>query len=243
MAAPTITSAASAQFQVGVPGTTFTVTTTGFVAGQPGITAAGPAVVTPFPPFLPPGVSFVDQTGGTALISGTPSGGAGSYTFTITANNGTPPNATQAFTLLCLPDILPVDYRLTCPRCKFSGRFFPNQDGGVTFRCGGCEWPFTTSQVAPTGVTNAAVVAGTTVALSVASGGASFTNGMILEVDTGINAEVVTVVGTATATSIPVPGGFIKAHASGASFGQLAINPTLSAIGEDQVPALPGWGF
>jgi hypothetical protein len=242
MAAPTITSAASASFQVGVAGTTFTVTTTGFVAGQPGITAAGPALVTPFPPFLPPGVTFTDNTGGTATIAGTPSGGAGSYAFTITANNGTAPNATQAFTLACLPDNLPIDYALTCPRCKFPW-FFPNQDGGVTFRCGGCEWPMTVSTVAPTGVTNAGITAGVTTAIPVASGGASFTNGMLVLIGTGITAEVVKVVGSSTGTSIPVPSGFQKGHLTGAAIGQLSVNPTLTGVGEDQVPAAPGWGF
>lgn len=242
MAAPTITSAASATFQVGVAGTTFTVTTTGFVAGQPGITAAGAGVVPPLPPFLPPGVTFVDQTGGTALISGTPSGGAGTYSFTITANNGTAPNATQAFTLACLPDNLLIDYRLTCPRCKFPW-LFPNQDGGVTFRCGGCEWPFTMTTQAPTGTTNGAITAGVTTAIPVASGGASFTNGMLVLVGTGLNAEIVQVVGVSTATSIPVPAGFTKSHNSGVAIGQLLVSPTLSGVGENQVPAAPGWGF
>jgi hypothetical protein len=49
---------------------------------------------------LPAGVSFVDNGDGTATLSGTPAdGNAGAYAVTITAANGTPPAATQNFTL------------------------------------------------------------------------------------------------------------------------------------------------
>lgn len=98
-------------------------------------------------------------------------------------------------------------------------------------------------------VTNGALAQGAT-AVPVASGGAYFTAAMALMIDTGINAEVVTVQAGATGTSIPVingdwPAGFglVKAHTSGVSFSNLAMVSTFSAVGQDAVPAAPGWGF
>ncbi len=81
--APAITSAASATFTLGVAGS-FTVKATGFPA--PTFSEAGA---------LPSGVTF---NGSTGLLSGTPTV-AGSFPITITASNGTSPNATQNFTL------------------------------------------------------------------------------------------------------------------------------------------------
>jgi hypothetical protein len=85
----------------------------------------------------------------------------------------------------------------------------------------------------------------------VASGGASFTNGMTLLVDVGVLAEVVQVNGSPTGTSIPIAGqwagetrdGFAKGHASGIAFGQLALAPTTGGVGQEAVPANPSWGF
>lgn len=128
---------------------------------------------------------------------------------------------------------VPAALSLACPRCK-APRPFVSIDGTVKFLCGGCEWPFTLSAVAPTGTATAGLaVAGT--AITVASGGASFTTGMLLLYDTGTLAEVLTVTATGSATSIPVRAA-IKAHLTGATFGQLLISPTLSGIGEEQVP-------
>jgi hypothetical protein len=130
---------------------------------------------------------------------------------------------------------------LTCPRCT-APRTMVNVDGGVLCACGGCEWQIALSTQAPTGTTNAAITAGST-AISVASGGASFISGMLLLIDTSTGAEVVTVVGSATNTSIPVPGGFLKNHGSGATFGQLLTSSALTGVGQAMVPAAPGWGF
>jgi hypothetical protein len=67
----------------------FTVTTTGSPA--PALTLSGA---------LPTGLSFKDNGNGTATISGTPAAGArGSYTLTITANNGARTPAVQNFAL------------------------------------------------------------------------------------------------------------------------------------------------
>lgn len=86
--APAITSAANATVTVGAAGS-FTVTTSGVPA--PALTETGT---------LPCGVTFTDNGNGTATISGTPvAGTGGTYPMTITASNGTAPDATQAFTL------------------------------------------------------------------------------------------------------------------------------------------------
>ncbi len=89
--APAIISANSANFAVGQHDT-FTVLTT----GNP------PLTITDGGATLPSGVTFVDHNNGTATLQGTPAAGtqsASPYTFTITANNGVNPNATQLFTL------------------------------------------------------------------------------------------------------------------------------------------------
>ena len=85
---PTIPSANSATFIEGSAGT-FTVVSTGRPTAA--LTESG---------HLPNGVSFADNNDGTATLAGTPAAGThGVYHFTITANNGVAPNATQAFTL------------------------------------------------------------------------------------------------------------------------------------------------
>jgi probable HAF family extracellular repeat protein len=87
-----ITSASSASFTVGTPGS-FTVTTSG--VPTPVLTAAGA---------LPGGVTFTDNGDGTATLAGTPSPGtAGSYSLKLTAHNGVVPDATQPFTLTVNP--------------------------------------------------------------------------------------------------------------------------------------------
>ena len=84
---PAITSAAYRAFPVGVS-SSFPVTTTAIPIAA--ISESGA---------LPAGVSFTDNGDGTATISGTPTGSAGSYPINITASNGISPNATQNFTL------------------------------------------------------------------------------------------------------------------------------------------------
>lgn len=135
---------------------------------------------------------------------------------------------------------VPAAVQLTCPREKVV-RLFINVDGGTQFRCNGCEWYWSLGTKAPTGTTNAARAVGTTT-IPVASGGASFTSGMLILVDTASNAEVVTATATGSATSIPVTA-FIKAHNSAVAIGQLNITPTLTGVGLDAVPSAPGWGF
>ncbi len=86
--APAITSADSTTFVAGMPGS-FTVTATG--VPTPGIDLDGA---------LPAGVTFTDHGDGTASLAGTPAAGAtGEYPLMVTASNGVPPDATQAFTL------------------------------------------------------------------------------------------------------------------------------------------------
>ncbi|MGA9114857.1 MAG: Ig-like domain repeat protein [Candidatus Dormiibacterota bacterium] len=87
--APLVISAASTTFTVGSGGA-FTVTTSG----------APTASLSDGSATLPSGVTFTDNGDGTATLAGTPvAGSAGTYDFTITANNGFSLEATQDFTL------------------------------------------------------------------------------------------------------------------------------------------------
>lgn len=87
---PAITSAASASFTPGRPGS-FTVTSSG--SPTPTLSDVGAS--------LPGGVTFKDNGDGTATLSGTPAADSGgTYRFTITAANGAPPDARQSFTLI-----------------------------------------------------------------------------------------------------------------------------------------------
>jgi hypothetical protein len=72
----------------------------------------------------------------------------------------------------------------------------------------------------PTNTLSAQAAQGAT-ALTVASGGASFTNGMVISIQDGNNTELVTVGAGSTGTSVVV-GATTKAHASGVTFGQFA---------------------
>ena len=86
--APSITSPASAGFTIGSAGT-YTVTTSGYPAAT--ITANGT---------LPPGLAFIDQGNGTALLSGTPAAGsAGTYPVTVAATNASGSTATLSLTI------------------------------------------------------------------------------------------------------------------------------------------------
>ena len=84
-------------------------------------------------------------------------------------------------------------------------------------------------------------------ALPVASGGAYFTAGMQLLVDTGANLEAVMVTAGATGTSIPLQagppgsslGGLARAHNSGTSFGQAKLTASSSSV--QAVPNASGW--
>jgi|SRR6516162_7467018 len=135
----------------------------------------------------------------------------------------------------------PTTLRLTCPRCRCL-RMFVAIDGVVTYRCSACEWYYRLSPVAPTGTASAGLAAGGT-AITVASGGASFTSGMLLLIDTGTASEVVTATATGSATSIPVTAA-VRAHLSGFTFGQLSIAPRDSGfgVGGAVIPA-PSWGY
>jgi len=90
--APAITSASSTTFTVGTAGT-FTITTTG-----------SPTPTLEWDGAQPAWLSFVDNTDGTATLSGTPDAGSDlTYSYTITARNGVFPPATQDFILHITP--------------------------------------------------------------------------------------------------------------------------------------------
>jgi uncharacterized protein YjbI with pentapeptide repeats len=85
---PSITSSASSTFYYGTPGSV-TIQTSGYPTAA--LTESGT---------LPTGMFFADNGNGTASLWGTPaSGSEGIYDFTITASNGTSPNATQSYVL------------------------------------------------------------------------------------------------------------------------------------------------
>ena len=86
---PAITSVNNATFVVGTPNT-FTVATKNSV----------PKATLSYTGTLPAGISFVPNSNGTATLSGMPAAGSdGVYPITITAVNGTLPNAMQNFKL------------------------------------------------------------------------------------------------------------------------------------------------
>ena len=87
--APTFTSASSATFTIGAPGS-FTVMTMAYPAA--GITEMGP---------LPTGLSFHDNGDGTGTLKGTPLiFDGGDFGITVTATNGIGSPATQPFTII-----------------------------------------------------------------------------------------------------------------------------------------------
>ena len=95
--APSITSGDTTSGTAGQAMTPFTVTTTG--TPTPALTNTGA---------LPNGVSFTDNTNGTATLAGTPTE-TGTFPLVITAANGVAPNATQNFTVTISPQpVVPV---------------------------------------------------------------------------------------------------------------------------------------
>ena len=87
---PAFTSANATAFTVGAAGT-FAITT---IATPPVTSIARTGAA------LPTGVTYVDNSNGTATLSGTPAAGTGgTYVLTLTAANGVGTNAVQTFTL------------------------------------------------------------------------------------------------------------------------------------------------
>ncbi|HEV3264298.1 MAG TPA: putative Ig domain-containing protein [Acidimicrobiales bacterium] len=88
--APTVTSAATTLFGVGTAGT-FTATTGHAFPAATTLTESGA---------LPSGVTFTDNSNGTATLAGTPAAGTGgTYPIAIAADNGVSPAASQSFSL------------------------------------------------------------------------------------------------------------------------------------------------
>jgi Putative Ig domain len=122
---PAITSVNNATFIVGTP-STFTFATRNSV----------PKATLSYTGTLPAGVSFVPNNNGTATLSGMPaSGSEGVYPITITAVNGTLPNATQNFKLT-VQDTAPTPQApaITSP---VSTTFTVNIEGTFTVRTTG----------------------------------------------------------------------------------------------------------
>jgi hypothetical protein len=135
---------------------------------------------------------------------------------------------------------IPVNLNLVCPRCLVT-RMFLNFTGTLV-QCSACNYNCTLTTQAPTGTATAPLAAGGT-AITVASGGASFTTGMQVLYDVGGIAEILTVGAGATGTNIPVSAA-LNAHLTAATFGQLsfalAYGATVAAgYGTEQVQAAP----
>jgi hypothetical protein len=205
--APAITSASGVTFTAGTAGT-FTVQTTGFPT-PPTITKTGS---------LPSGVNFVDNSNGTATLSGNAST-AGIFPITITANNGVAPNATQSFTLTVVASPVATHLQLTAVTTTVVAGATDNltitaldaSNNVVTTYTGPKSLTFTGAGISPSGqsptvtpTTGAAVSFGTTTTVS-------FTNG-VATVSAGKNG-VMTLYKAETAT-ITVSDGSINNNAS-----------------------------
>jgi hypothetical protein len=79
-------------------------------------------------------------------------------------------------------------------------------------------------------------------AIPLTSGGTNFALGQNLLLDTGANAEVVSINGAPTGTSLPITGA-AKAHSSNAPVGLVVAASIFSGVGEQAVPNPGGWGF
>ena len=90
---PAITSAAATTFAVNEPNS-FNVTTSGFPTAAFNVAAVNA--------LLPPGLLLVDNSDGTATLSGSPTA-SGTFTLTIVADNGVSPAAVQQFVLTVPP--------------------------------------------------------------------------------------------------------------------------------------------
>jgi hypothetical protein len=133
---------------------------------------------------------------------------------------------------------VPAAVTATCPRCK-ALRTFMSIGPEVSYRCAGCEWPFTFGAGSSPLSTNGAVTAGVTTALPFASGGTQFSVRQVLFINDGASSEIVAVNGTPTGTSVPIADLDFN-HNSGVAVSLAVATP--SGTG-DVVPANPGWGF
>jgi hypothetical protein len=136
VSAPSLSGPSAATFLVGSAGTAQVFTATG--TPTPKLTESGA---------LPNGVTFTDNGNGTATLQGTPaSGTVGTYAITVTAANGTLPNASLHFTLTV--DQAP---SLSGPS---SDTYTVNSPGSDTFVATGTPTPsLSESGALPTGVT------------------------------------------------------------------------------------------
>ena len=148
---PAITSLNSYTAQIG-SALSFNVTTTGTPA--PTVSQAAGGGQTGFPG----GVTFTPSPGSAAIGGSVTSGGAQTYTTTMTANNGVAPNATQPFSLI-----------ITCPSITVT------RNGGGAFPAGTFNVAYTGQSVTASGGTGPYTFVVATGALptnlSLASGG------------------------------------------------------------------------
>ena len=185
-AAPTITSAASATGTTG-KAFTFTVTTTG--TPTPTVTKTGT---------LPAGVTFTAGTNGTATIAGTPTA-SGTFTLTLTAANGTSPNATQQFVLTVAASTVAPTITSAASATGTTGKAFT-----FTVTTTGTPTPtLTKTGTLPAGVTFTAGTNGTATIAGTPTASGTFTLTLTAANGTSPNATQQFVLTVAAATAAP----------------------------------------
>jgi hypothetical protein len=100
----------------------------------------------------------------------------------------------------------------------------------LSYRCGGCEYQLTFGAGSNPLSTSGALTAGTSTALSFASGGTQFSLiGSVLFINDAALSEIVVVNGTATGTSVPISG-LDNSHASGKAVTVAVAAPTFASV-------------
>lgn len=152
---------------------------------------------------------------------------------TTVATNYTAIPLSSAATLIFTPQVNATFFNATNVGSNiiYVGGSGVSQTGGLPVQPGqSVTLPFVNSKIyacspldvtkTPTDTLSANASLGAT-ALTVASGGAAFTNGMIISINDGVNSERVTV-GTGSSGTSVVVSATAHAHASGVTFGQFS---------------------
>ncbi|HEY1830284.1 MAG TPA: putative Ig domain-containing protein [Acidimicrobiales bacterium] len=197
VSAPMVSGPATATFIVGVAGAPQTFTSTGTPTAH--LTESGA---------LPSGVTFTDNGDGTATLGGTPAAGTvGSYPITVTAANGSLPNATASFTLT-------VDQAAVLSGPS-SDAYTVGSPGSDTFTATGTPTPtITQTGSLPTGVTFVPGASGTATLSGTPAAGTEGTYPLVITAHNGEGADSVidftlTVLPPVTITTNSLPNGTV----------------------------------
>lgn len=106
---------------------------------------------------------------------------------------------------------VPADAALFCPRCQFRWYFVNISEGGVTSKCGGCEWTFTlgtptiNTPAVPASTVTAANASGSIVAVTITGGTLTQVKVNAVQVGTTAGTYLVPVGGTISITYTVAP--------------------------------------